>query len=744
MKKLVILRGAPASGKSTFVSNQGLDAYALCPDNLRIQLGGVVLSKDGRLTINHNNDKAVWSLVEETLERKMRNGEFIVFDATFQRKRDFKMPLTLAEKYRYEVLCIDFSDLAQEDAIKRNLQRPAYKQVPEEIIIHAYEIFSQSKIPESLEVISHKEFKNKSLIEYLDVKCITLDKYDKIHHIGDIQGCFAPVKEYFNNDFKENEFYIFIGDFLDRGIQNGEVVRWLIDEVIDRPNAVLIWGNHETHIHSFAKDQVAASKEFTNNTLPQLKEAGFTQIEADKLCNKLHDCFLYKYNDVKCLVTHAGLSKVPDNPILIPSTQYLKGTGTFEHPVDEVFTKNMQDTNWIQVHGHRNSHGLPIKAADKSYNLEEEIEFGGYLRVLTFGKDGEETIKIKNNIFRKDFNKFIEGNSENCINQEYKKISIETLEKLTSNELVSIKKFKTYPHINSYNFSKRAFYKGFWDKVNITARGLFIDHNRNIVARSYNKFFNLEERPETEMRNLQNNLVFPINLYVKENGFLGILGYDEVTEELFFTSKSTPESDFARWFREILTNTISPNKLEELKLLLRNKNLSMIFEVNDPLRDPHLIDYDKPHVVLLDIVYRTENFSKLTYNELHKVATDYGLHCKKRAMTFKNWEKFNAWFQSVRKSGINYSFKGKHIEGFVVEDSTGFLFKIKLPYYSFWKDMRSLKERLITIRQSGGNLKRDISDPKAENFYEWLKQQPDEVLNMDIITVRKMYMQSGN
>ncbi len=551
MRKLVILRGAPGSGKSTFIKDQGLEAYALSPDNLRIQIGGIILSSDGRLSINYNKEKEVWLLVEEILKRKMMNGEFIIFDATFQRKGDFKMPLTLATKYRYEILCIDFSDIPQEITLKRNAQRAAYKQVPEEIIKRAYERFAQSQLPDGLEIISHKVFEQKSLIEYLDIKRANLNDYSKIHHIGDIQGCFNPIEKYFSNGLKEDEFYIFVGDFLDRGIQNGEVIRWLIDEVMHKPNVILIWGNHETHIHRFATEQVAASKEFINNTLPQLKEIGFTKIEADTICNKLHDCFIYEYGNIKCIVTHAGISRVPDNPILIPSIQYWKGTGSYEHPVDQTFTQNMKDTKWVQVHGHRNSLELSIKASDRSYNLEGKVEFGGYLRILTIARDGAvETFEIKNDVYREELSNLKEDASGIVENQEYNKISELALSKLDSHDLIYVKEFETYPHIKSYNFTKKAFYNGCWDKVNITARGLFIDQNRNIVARSYNKFFNLEECQETEMKSLQQNLAFPINLYVKENGFLGILGYDEVTEELFFTSKSTPESVFTNGLKK--------------------------------------------------------------------------------------------------------------------------------------------------------------------------------------------------
>ena len=595
MKKIIILRGAQGAGKSTFIKKQGLEGFTLSPDTIRILMGGVVMLPEGRIGINQSNDKRVWEEVERVLDEKMSRGEFIVLDATCQRARDFKMPLYLANKHRYEVYCIDFTFVPMEVSIGRNFKRELYKQVPEEVIRKAYERFAESKVPKGITVLPYTDFENTSLVEYLNVKAVDLNAYNKIHHIGDLQGCFDPIASYFANGFKDDEYYIFVGDFLDRGIQNGEVIRWLVDEVMERPNVTLIWGNHETHIHRYATGQACISKEFENNTLPQLKKVNFTKHEANRLCSKLVDCFVYDYGQIKCLVTHAGISTIPRHLVLLPSNQFWKGTGNYEYPVDQVFSDNMASSEWIQVHGHRNSKKLPIKATAKSYNLEGEVEFGGHQRIMTLSRDGViNEIEIKNNIFRKEQATAIKKKSQD--NEEFK-ISQLSLDNLQNHKFVNCKKFLTYPHITSYNFSRQAFNRGIWDKVSLAARGLFIDKERNIVARSYNKFFNLEEKHETQFRNLQKNLAFPITLFVKENGFLGLLGYDVITDGLFFTSKSTPESEFALWFKEILMTNINETRIEYLRRTLRDQNISLVFEVNDPVNDPHMIEYSHRHVI---------------------------------------------------------------------------------------------------------------------------------------------------
>ncbi|WP_342270440.1 RNA ligase [Rickettsia endosymbiont of Orchestes rusci] len=644
MRKLILLRGAPGSGKSTFIKKQNLEGFALSPDTVRILMGGIVMSPEGRIIINSANDKKVWIEVERILNEKMFRGEFIVIDATFQLAQDFKMPIKSANKHRYEIYCIDFTSISIETALEQNLQRELYKQVPKNVITRAYERYKTNPIPEFIKVFPYADFEEVSLIDNLDVKVIDLNDYKKIHHIGDIQGCYEPIAKYFADGFKADEFYIFVGDFLDRGIQNGEVIRWLVDEVMERGNIVMIWGNHETHIHRYADGQDILSAEFENNTLPQLEKVNFTRDEANRLCNKLVDCFVYEYGGVKCLVNHAGIAAMPRHLILLPSHQFWKGTGVYKHLVDQTFSDNMINTEWLQVHGHRNTSSLPIKAADKSYNLEAGVEFGGNLRIMTIAKDNKVAeIEIRNNIFCKEASpKAFKATTEN---EEYK-ISKSTFEKLHKHNYINRKYLDSYPHITSYNFSRKALTKGIWDKVSLTARGLFIDNDLNIVVRSYDKFFNLGEKRETELYNLQKNLLFPLTLFVKENGFLGLLGYDIKNDRLFFSSKATPESDFTGWFKEILTTSLNESQMDYLHKTVKDRNLSLVFEVNDPVNDPHMIEYNQRHVVLLDAVVRSEKFKRLDFHEIEQIAISLGVSHKQKAMVFNKWDAFEEWYKN--------------------------------------------------------------------------------------------------
>ena len=82
MRTLFILRGAPASGKSTWIKENDLEPYTLSTDNLRLMYQSPVTNDDGTVGISQNNDTAVWKLLMELLERRMEQGEFIVIYAT--------------------------------------------------------------------------------------------------------------------------------------------------------------------------------------------------------------------------------------------------------------------------------------------------------------------------------------------------------------------------------------------------------------------------------------------------------------------------------------------------------------------------------------------------------------------------------------------------------------------------------------------------------------------------------------
>lgn len=326
------------------------------------------------------------------------------------------------------------------------------------------------------------------------------------------------------------------------------------------------------------------------------------------------------------------------------------------------------------------------------------------------------------------------------IDQEYIKPMTES--KLNSNkeffnELKNDKSIleKLYGNISSFNFFRRNIgYEHDWVEGVMKARGLFVNNQTyEIVGRSYNKFFGINEKPETMIDNLKHVFKFPLTGYLKENGFLGILGYDTQSDLLVFASKASIGGDCAVMFERIFKSTI--DDIEAIKSFCKDENVSMIFEVEDPVNHPHIIEYESEQVVLLDVVYREPNYRKMEYDNLTQVASNFGLKIKQKSVVLNNWDEFFEWYNLIIKE--DYLYNGEKIEGFVIEDSNGFMVKIKLHYYLQWKKMRKIKDNMY---KDNFRFETDSFNSIQIRFYEWLKTQGREhIKKSSIIQLRKEF-----
>ena len=376
MRVLLLLRGSAGCGKSTWIEQNGLKQYTLCADDIRLLCSSPVLTVSGQEAINQSNDAVVWSTLFKILELRMQNGEFTVIDATNSKTSEMNRYKELCSAYKYRIYCVDFTDIPIEETKRRNRMRPTVKQVPDEAIEKMYSRFATQKIPSGITVIKPDE------LDRVWMKQIDLSSYKKVHVIGDIHGCATALKEYIQNAINPDEFYIFTGDYIDRGLENAEVVNFLLT-IYERPNVFLLEGNHERWLWVWANDGISKSKEFELVTKTQLNNAEVSKKDVRKLYRKIGQCAYFKYGNNVYLVTHAGLSTVPENLTKVATSQMIKGVGNYNdfELVAESFVNNTPD-NYYQIHGHRNTKHLPTQVNERCFNLEGQVEFGGCLRCV--------------------------------------------------------------------------------------------------------------------------------------------------------------------------------------------------------------------------------------------------------------------------------------------------------------------------------------------------------------------------
>ena len=748
MRYLVVTRGPQGAGKSTFLREQGLEAYCISPDALRLLYGAPVLTSSGELGIAQDQNARVWKMVFRLLEERMERGELLVVDATHPSSGHFATYQRLCARFGYALACMDFSTMPLERVLRQNAARDPIRRVGEAVIRKTHADCLDGGVPDGVHHIVWREdgAHGAELTAWLDQPVLDLSAYRRVHHIGDLQGCLTPLLAYLDGPLAPDEAYLFVGDLCDRGDENAEVVRWFLDHGL-ADNVLVHWGNHEEHLARWSRGLPAVSREFAAHTEPQLRAGGLVPEDLVPLIARLRECTAYTYGTERVFVCHAGLSTVPATLAGVSSRQYRKGTGFFSDPVGDQFSRHAP-AGWTQVHGHRNHGHRPIRSASRCFNLEDGVEYGGNLRAVVLDAEGWHPVAVRNRTFR-NFrhrlgDRIIPFKSElpswlSAESPDVPTLSSEGLQELRAHPLVYEKQSAFAPHVSAFHFTRDAFFDRKWDALNVRARGLFVaTQTRTIVARSYDKFFNVGERPETQHDALAESLVFPVTAYLKDNGYLGILGYDRTTDALFWSSKTTPDSEFAGWFREIGERTLGPSGCERVRRYLRDTHSSMVFEVIDPVRDPHIIAYEEAHLVLLDVVHRAERFETLAYDKLVRLGQSLGLRVKERAMSFSSWPALAGWMKAANHP--DWTYRGRPVEGFVLVDDAGFHVKLKLDFYAFWKRMRSLKDRVRKTRGTQTPLARDVSDPRVRAFYDWLVLQPDAVLGEDIAAVRHAYL----
>ena len=759
-------RGVPGCGKSTFIRENNLEPYTVSSDDIRLLLSSPVRDADGNMGIDQSKMNECWKMIENILRRRFESGATTILDATNLKSKDIRPLRNLAQEHRYRVYVIDFTDVPEDEIYRHNAGRDELNRVPEHAIARMLNIARESKIPGSITQVTREE-----AIELLNSPYETcISKETKaVNVIGDIHGCatalasvMAKVGDIHNTiaiedvvDAKpeayetktiefalplKDEKYIFVGDLLDRGIENAHVARYMHHITTSGEyDVTVIEGNHEKWLRIWGNNgEKYVKNEFLHGTKPQLEASRFTTKQARALTSKLSQyCYFNFETDTdqkQFFVCHGGLSCFPMPFASVSAKELISGSGRYEEIEDVDASWESRVPDIISIHGHRSFEEQPLFTSEHVICLEGSVEYGGQLRAVRIypdenGKICIEDISCGNTVFDvPDVQIPLEKMGD---------ISA-VVEALRANPLIKEKQLKD--GISSFNFSRKAFAERMWDTQTVKARGLFIDtENMKIKARSYDKFFAIGEREETRLERLGASLKYPVVAYAKENGYLGICSYND-DGSLFCASKSTNGGIYASRFSAIIHQTLGA-KAEEFARYLKENNLSAAFEVIDPENDYHLVKYDYPCVVMLDLVKNSMQFEDVHYDELCRVGEHFGLKVKVKAKVLHNAKELTDWYSKVRS--YNYRFDGYDedafgnldgtpvdgykVEGFVLCDSQGFQVKVKNNWYLYWKFFRGVARDIARRGKSAKVAAEYITEmndtPDVSEIYAFLKEQ---------------------
>lgn len=304
------------------------------------------------------------------------------------------------------------------------------------------------------------------------------------------------------------------------------------------------------------------------------------------------------------------------------------------------------------------------------------------------------------------------------------------IKRLRSSTLI---KERSFGRVSSFNFTKKAFFDSKWNELTTRARGLFIDtENGKIVARGYDKFFNLDENQNNKRNVLKKKLAFPVHAYRKENGFLGLIYWEEEYHRIRFATKSSLDGPYVQMLEDAFWNEIK-YPIEVINVLRETKG-TILVEVIDPVHDPHIIEYDRQRIIVLDIVKNAWDADRIPYDGLLAYCHRMGLTCKQLCETYETWVDLEA----AMDSWLTEEFRedGEPIEGYVVVDRNGFMFKVKTGYYTKWKKRRWKAGKIM----AGEELEDD------DEFLKWVYEKTKDGFlkgNESLIYLRNQYEDLG-
>ncbi|TRM62270.1 RNA ligase-domain-containing protein [Schizophyllum amplum] len=326
------------------------------------------------------------------------------------------------------------------------------------------------------------------------------------------------------------------------------------------------------------------------------------------------------------------------------------------------------------------------------------------------------------------------------------------------------------------------------------ARGIFtVDMppesgvKHRIVARGYDKFFNIGEVPWTTWSSLESHTSAPYTLSLKSNGciiFIAALTQDK----LLVTSKHAigsvkdegeeedkPTRSHAEAGEQWLRKYLFQKKRTEADLakVLWDKNWTAVAELCDDNFEEHVlrIPPELTGLHLHGINVATKRFDTLPQAEVDAFADEWGF-IKTLSTAVDTIAEVREFTNEVSKTGI---WQGQPVEGFVVrthvtepptkgkadpsvspyEPGSSFFFKVKFDEpYMMYRDWREVTKSLLTAQKKGDMSAKGVPKSKMRRaetrvYVEWamreIKRNPKAFeqyhLNKGIIATRDMFLE---
>ena len=293
--------------------------------------------------------------------------------------------------------------------------------------------------------------------------------------------------------------------------------------------------------------------------------------------------------------------------------------------------------------------------------------------------------------------------------------------------------------ISIYNYSRTCQYENKWDNITKSCRGLILDKDGNVIAKSFDKFFNLEEHSTEEIPNED------FEVYEKLDGSLGILFWYQ--GKWILASKGSFVSEQALKGKQILNSKYTAEPIP--------KGYTTLLEIIYP-ENRIVCNYGDDEVLVVLSMISNATGKELDYDSLLKINEETGLPVVKKYDGIEDYKTLKSLISKDR-------------EGYVVRFRNGFRVKIKgeeyvrlhriltgfsnVDIWEYLKDDKNLDELLDRVPDEFDSWVRNtIKDIKKEydkldNEYKWifkvLMRSPQSETKKGFAEHAKNYKHSG-
>lgn len=541
MPQLILLVGCPGAGKTTYCSTH-LQSYT-------------------RISQDDQGPKGHKALFEIALAR----NDDIVIDRQNHIKSQREQYLLPAKAKGYSTKIIWFK-VDKELCEKRILDRPSHPSIDNSsdvrTIVKTYE--------RNLEMPSHHEVDELEEIYvpfFATIQDLT-HLQGRIGVFGDVHGVWNETKMAI--DDLKLDHYIFLGDLNDRGPDLLKVLQF----VRHNPNAYVLEGNHEHKLKRWLRGNRVAISEGLRASISQLES--YTEEQKSELYHWIQSLPTIIKLPLGYVGVHAGFD------LTKPLDQQRYSTCLWIRRYGRKFDDE-KDPFWYEVDQHRDlkyrtilfGHTIldKIHVAKNIRALDGGAVYGGELRVCVIDTEKKsETIHTYK--CPKYYDKAVTRPSDFFAKRDAL-VAAGYLSRSERDNLIL------------YNYTDKCTFERNWSKLTLQSRGTIFDKNTGkLVAKTFDKFFNLNETESVNINQLPWHL--PFQVFEKKDGSLGVLY--RYKDEWQVSTRGSFYSEQAKRATEML---------REYDLSTLPKHISFAFEIIYP-ENKIIVPYgDKKELVVL-------------------------------------------------------------------------------------------------------------------------------------------------